>query len=142
MHRRATLGLLPGREAMPVETVKLTGNAKFGLAPQFVAAAPLGPLTVRLGRRRPKARPMALQFASYVEPALLAAIPLSCDYATKAMSALSRMYMNDQYGCCVIAGKAHTVGTWTGNDTPSAVQATDDEIYRTYQSICRPGDHG
>jgi hypothetical protein len=52
------------------------------------------------------------------------------------------MYLNDQYGCCVISGKYHAVGVWTANDTPKVIEGTDQEVYDAYQTICGPGDNG
>jgi hypothetical protein len=102
--------------------------------------------TVRLGRIKPKARPVALRLGSYVDfPHVKSSPPPDrVDYAAKAMPALKRMYLNDRYGCCVISGKAHALGVWSGNDADSGglIQATDEEIYSQYQSICGPGDNG
>jgi hypothetical protein len=97
--------------------------------------------TVKLGRNSPKAKPRTLRFASYFDPAKVHP-PASVDYAAKAMPALQRMYLNDTYGDCVIAGKGHALGVWTGNAYGTPVQATDHEIYNTYQSWCGPGDNG
>jgi hypothetical protein len=68
--------------------------------------------------------------------------PASVDYSPKALAALARMYLNDTYGDCVIASKGHQVGIWSGNETGTAVQATDAEILQNYTSICGPGDQG
>lgn len=100
---------------------------------------------VKLGRIRPKSRPQVLPFAKYFDPALLAVPPPAVvDYSAKAMQSLSRVYLNDRYGDCVIAGKAHALGVWSGNDADSGgvVLASDAEIYSQYQSICGPGDNG
>lgn len=98
---------------------------------------------VRLGRLRPKARPQALRFAAYFDPRKdRQPPPASVDYAQKAMAAIQRMYLNDQYGDCVIAGKYHQVGIWSGNDTGTAQQGSDNEVYQMYQTICGRGDNG
>jgi len=101
---------------------------------------------VYLGRRRPtKSVRQQLCFRDYRK--LFAAttpLPATLDYYTKALASLAHMYLNDTYGDCVIAGKAHSLGVWSGNDSDSGgvVLATDKEIYSQYQSICGPGDNG
>jgi hypothetical protein len=130
---------------MTVPTVTLTGAALAGIAPdltpEYLKALPRQ--TVRLGRIRPKARPMALGLAHYLDLDLVAKVlPQSVDYAAKAMPSLSRVYLNDQLGDCVIAGKYHAVGVWSGNDTGLAVQGTDQEVLSMYHTICGPGDNG
>lgn len=56
---------------MPVETVELTGKALVGVAPHIddIAriAATDAALPVKLGRRRPKARPQCLWFGAYFD---------------------------------------------------------------------------
>jgi hypothetical protein len=96
--------------------------------------------TVKLGRIRPKARPNALRLATYLTGTTN--LPDTVDYTAKAQDAIGHMYLNDQYGDCVIAGKGHAVGVWTGNESGTSVIATDDEIYSAYQTICGPGDNG
>ena len=70
--------------------------------------------------------------------------PEVVDYASKAMPSLKRMYLNDRMGCCVISGKVHQLGLWSGNDSDSGgvVLATDQEIQEQYRGICGPGDNG
>jgi hypothetical protein len=126
---------------MSVPTVTLTGTAREGVTPHL-AAADL-PARVRLGRRRLAARPQALRLDAYLDAARgAAAPPPSVDYAAKAAASLGRVYLNDQYGDCVIAGKYHTVGLWSGNDRGEAVLGTDQEVYQSYQQVCGPGDNG
>ena len=64
---------------------------------------------VKLGRIRPTSRPNILRFSRYIDPATAANIPESVDYYTKAQDAISRMYLNDQYGCCVPPGTCITM---------------------------------
>jgi len=98
---------------------------------------------VKLGRIRPKSRPQCLNLANYFDASALASPPPAVvDWTSKAMPALKRMYLNDQYGDCVIAGKYHQVGLWSGNSAGTAVQGTDKEVYASYQKICGPGDNG
>ncbi|HXD85788.1 MAG TPA: hypothetical protein VN641_04800 [Urbifossiella sp.] len=99
---------------------------------------------VYLGRIRPKARPQCLRFAAYLRSEGATPPSPSLDYGAKAQASISRVYLNDRYGDCVIAGKAHELGVWSGNELGegNVVLATDDEIYRQYQEICGPGDNG
>lgn len=98
----------------------------------------------RLGRRRPVAPVTVAAFSRYLDFKALAnqPPPESVDYAAKAQASIARMYLNDREGDCVIAGKAHNVGVWTGNDAGTPALVADATIHRTYQSWCGPGDHG
>ncbi len=101
--------------------------------------------TRHLGRIRPKSRPQVLAFAHYFDASLLTTPPPAVvDYSAKAMASLSRMYRNDVEGDCVIAGKLHQLGLWSGNDADSGgiVLATDAEAHAQYVGICGPGDRG
>jgi hypothetical protein len=99
--------------------------------------------TVKLGRIRPKAPPPALRLALYLTPGATPPPP-SVDYSAKAAASLRRMYLNDTVGDCVIAGKMHQLGVWSGNDAApgGVVQATDQEVLSQYHTICGPGDNG
>ncbi len=72
--------------------------------------------------------------------------PASVDWAAKAMDSIKRVYLNDQYGDCVIAGKYHQVGVWSANDITQGPQqivlGTDQEVLNSYHTICGPGDNG
>jgi hypothetical protein len=97
----------------------------------------------KLGRIRPKARPLALRLGAYLDRSLAAAtLPPSVDYTTKAKAAIAEMYLNDSLGDCVVAGLGHSIGIWSGNDTGNPVIATDNEIQAAYRTICGPGDNG
>jgi hypothetical protein len=74
--------------------------------------------------------------------AALPAPPASVDYAHAAATALSKMYLNDQLGDCVIAGMAHLVGLFTGNAGQTPVTFTDAQITALYSAIGGyvPGD--
>jgi hypothetical protein len=101
--------------------------------------------TVRLGRKTPVARPQCPRFAAYFNPAeMKVAVPAAVDYYSKATASIKRMYLNDRYGDCVIAGKAHQLGIWSANDSdsPGVILATDQEIYNQYVNICGPNDEG
>lgn len=95
----------------------------------------------KLGRApaRVKAAPRLRQFLDFTK-----ALPAPAEYnlSAKAAQALSHMYMNDTYGCCVISGKAHAVGVWSANDNAPIIIATDREITNEYFGTCGPGDQG
>jgi hypothetical protein len=98
---------------------------------------------VKLGRIRPKVRPQALRFSAYYDAAKdTTPPPASVDYSVKSMAAIKQMYLNDQYGDCVIASAYHQEGIWSGNETGTPVLGTDAEVYAAYQTICGPGDNG
>lgn len=99
---------------------------------------------VFLGRIRPKVRGRCLRFAKYLRGEGATPPPSTVDYGAPAQAAIARMYLNDTFGDCVIAGKAHELGVWSGNELgpDQVVIATDDEIYQQYQSLCGPGDNG
>jgi hypothetical protein len=98
--------------------------------------------TVKLGRIRPTTPPECLRFACYRDPRGATPPPAVVDYSAKAMAAISRVYDNDTLGCCVIAGKMHQLGIWSGNETGTPVLATDTEVREQYVRICGPGDNG
>ncbi len=135
---------------MPVPTIQLTGSACFGVGPARpsaeVEAIVAGlPQYVCLGRIRPKAMPPALRLAAYLdEGAMSPPLPTSINRRDAAAKSIARMYLNDQLGDCVIAGKGHALGVWSANDSDSGgvVLATDAEIKQQYQAICGPGDNG
>lgn len=99
---------------------------------------------MKLGRKAPDPTKKTLKFKSYFAMNLMTSPPPpAVDYSAKAMASLSKVYLNDQFGDCVIAGKHHQIGVWTGNDSPDGTAlATDQEVYQQYQSICGPGDNG
>lgn len=96
---------------------------------------------MHLGRRRPRPGKVVLHLRNYLRPTSVAP-PDTLDLSVKAATAIAQMYLNDQEGDCVIAGKAHSVGIWTGNESGTPVIATDAEIQDAYTTICGPGDQG
>lgn len=124
-----------------VPTITLTDDALHGIGP-FVASFASVPQTVKLGRKPPTVEiRKALHLSAYLDLAAIT-LPETVDYHTKSSASLSRMYLNDQYGDCVIAGKYHTVGVWSGNDGPATVVGTDAEVLASYHAICGAGDNG
>lgn len=124
------------------QTVTLTGAALAGVEPGLTPFAAL-PERVRLGRRRPAARAAVPRFGHYFDPKA-AKPPASTNRRETCAASLARMYLNDRLGCCVISGKAHALGLWSGADANpgGVVLATDQEIQQQYRSICGPGDQG
>jgi hypothetical protein len=132
---------------MSVPTVTLTNGAITGVLLddthlRALMAAPL-PSTVKLGAIVKDAPPeQALRLANYLAE-FAAQLPPSSDWSPKAMPSISRMYLNDQYGDCVIADVYHQVGLWTGNDTDQCVTVQDSEVLATYNRWkAGPGDSG
>lgn len=146
---------------MPVPTVQLTGSAIHGVQSHLLGDRLVEqlPVTVKLGRIRPKAvintdryRIRVADDGTHRATPLLRAhfhpdregvtVPPNTNYRAKAAPSIARMYLNNQYGDCVIAGKYHAVGIWTANDSPNVVVGTDEEVLQAYHTICGPGDNG
>lgn len=88
-------------------------------------------------------RKMVAQLAYHYDKAEDVAPPRpSVDYSAAALESIKRVYLNDQYGDCVIASTKHRVGIWTGNESGTVALATDKEVYAEYQGICGRGDNG
>ena len=68
--------------------------------------------------------------------------PASVDWSAKAPAVLKRMYLNDQYGDCVIASRYHAIGFMSAADGGPALEADDKEVLAAYQSACGRGDNG
>lgn len=69
-------------------------------------------------------------------------LPTPVDYSAKAANVLKRMYLNDQYGCCVLSSRYHGLGFQTAADTGTGIEADDQEVYNAYQAACGRGDNG
>lgn len=123
----------------------LTDEAITGLTPDGTMRHSFAalPIRVMLGCVLPAVqRANALRLSDFVNPAALN-LPPSTNYADKAMVSLNRMYLNDKMGCCVISGKYHNVGLWSGNDTDTVIVGTDQEVYQNYLKLkAGPGDSG
>ncbi len=97
---------------------------------------------MHLGRRPPDPNKVVLRLRDYLRITRTTQNPpTTIDFLSKATAAVSQVYLNDQLGCCVISGKAHSVGIWTGNESGTPVIATDAEI-RTAYNFCGSGDNG
>lgn len=125
-----------------VPTIELEGSATTGIIVsdqhRALLTARALPTSVRLGAhvRRHTLRNVP-HLGDFVNPKKLT-LPNKVDWYTKAAESMARMYLNDRYGDCVIAGKAHNFGIWSANDddSPGIILASDDEIYSQYVSFC------
>jgi len=88
----------------------------------------------RLGRKRPVAHGPRLRMARYFDASAITP-PAAVDYSPKASAALSRMYCNDELGCCVASWLAHFVGVATGNADGSPIVFTDPQIVQLYSAL-------
>lgn len=100
--------------------------------------SPYHGFNVKFGRRRGVAPGPRLHLRDYLKFSLPDA-PVSADYTMKASSALAQMYLNDQYGDCVIAQGYHAVGVLTANASlatpPEPFIATNQQIIADYSAI-------
>lgn len=135
---------------MPGPLIELTGAALRGVADYLVARAGRRvedlPSRVRLGCLLSEPQADIPHFRDFWSRSRMtaAAPPPVTNWREKAAVALSRMYCNDELGCCVVSGKAHSLGVWSANDLgpEQTVLATDAEIKEQYRTICGPGDNG
>jgi hypothetical protein len=89
------------------------------------------------GRLIPKVRPK-LRLANYIKdvaPSELPTPPDACSYADKAPNALRQMYLNDKYGCCVVAALAHARGVTHANAGLGELLYSDDDIRSMYHDF-------
>ena len=133
-----------------MQTIELTGDAAVGIVPNgignMMAILKSLPTKVCLGRIKPLVRPGCLQLGPYLsDGAMLAGVlPTSINRREKAKASLARVYLNDRWGDCVFASKAHMFGLWSANDNDSGgeVQATDKEIQDQYFAYTGGRDSG
>jgi hypothetical protein len=67
------------------------------------------------GCKMPDRHAPMLKLRDYMKMAALPAAPTSCDYSGPAMSVITNIEGNDQYGDCVEAEDAHFIALVTGN---------------------------
>lgn len=91
---------------------------------------------VKFGRlpMRPSQHNALPKLAKYMVPRKLPTPPSALDLRSPAMSVLRNVELNNEYGCCVIAAKAHIDGVWTGN-AGRLFATTTDEIIVQYSAI-------
>lgn len=128
---------------MAVPTITLTGRGFTGLDPELLPPTKgVKTLTVCLGRKPPRRAKKAPRLADYLETGGTPP-PDTFDLGAKAQTSIAHMYANDRLGDCVLAGKHHSLGLWSGNDAPNqVVLATDQEVVDAYHRICGAGDNG
>lgn len=98
-----------------------------------VLAPHLGRHVVVGGRRRPTTFSRRLQAHTLLQ-ANLPAPPNSTHYETVAMTALRKMFLNDQLGDCVRAGAAHRIGVLTANAGAPFVYS-DAQVLTEYERV-------
>lgn len=65
--------------------------------------------------KMPSAHRMKLKFGDYIDLSQLPPTPASVDYSGPAMSVISNIEGNSNWGDCVLAEEAHFIGVMTGN---------------------------
>ena len=131
-----------------MKTVLLRGAGSVGLfdpmAPRAKAVLNPPSRQAKLGRLPGKPAAHAPRLAEFLPAGGAWVPPEIVDWSPKALESIGRDFGNRDWGNCVIAGKAHALGVWTGNDSDSGgeVVATDDECVREYHRVCGPGDPG
>lgn len=96
--------------------------------------------TLRFGRKRPVSTGPRFRLRNYLM-ASMAAPPETCDYRAPAVSALSRVYLNDTLANCVIAMVGHEAGIFTSG-AGSPFIFSDAQLISLYSAIGGyvPGD--
>jgi hypothetical protein len=87
---------------------------------------------MRLGKLPPKFSVKALRIERYLDLPALPAPPASRIWSAK----VSRigMMLNDQLGCCAIAGPGHQIETWSANNGQEIV-VPDSAILKAYEAV-------
>lgn len=85
--------------------------------------------TMKLGRKAIKRDSRTMRLSRYFT-AELPAPPASCDYS-KGITQFGMM-LNDQLGCCTIAGIGHALQTWTAN-VSTEITVPDSSILTFYE---------
>ena len=88
---------------------------------------------MKFGRVIPRVTPQHFRLSNYLKAGLPAA-PTSSDFTPKGGSVLRDVLGNDQYGCCVLSGGGHLVGTETGN-AGALFPVTTAEVLAQYTAI-------
>lgn len=91
---------------------------------------------LRLGRTRPApsaARKVSLR--DYLRSASLPTPPRSTNYSYPAAVSISRVYLNDRLGSCVVAGGCHVRGVTSANAGGGPVLFTDADVVAMYGAI-------
>ena len=91
---------------------------------------------VKLGRKEPTAPHGRVMMKELLDQKVLpqVTVPATTNYSTKAASSLHKIYKNDVWGCCVIAGGFHVRGVTSGN-SGSVQLFTDAQVQQDYSAI-------
>jgi hypothetical protein len=108
----------------------------------LIAAKRLGGWNIKMdrpfctGRLQPTEAAIGplMRLARYATPTLPDP-PDQCDYSQAAAASLSKIYLNNRLGDCVLAGIFHLIGIFTGNADGQPLIATDDQIIEAYSRI-------
>lgn len=100
-------------------------------------------LSGKLGRKPMDRERPRLTLETYLDPRLplsragLPPVPLTQDVDRESEVAAWPMYMNDQLGCCTIAGAGHMFGAWTTYAQAVVGEAlfSDTEIVNVYSAV-------
>lgn len=122
------------------------GDDPFGIWKTLSFKRANKPIKVRMGMKPPRPDKKVLRLSYFTDPAKLAeavaALPEEVDYADKAGDSIRRMYKNDTYGDCVVAGKFHKAGLMSAENEVECRVGEDKEVVDQYFRICGPGDNG
>lgn len=132
---------------MPTPTITLTGAALVGIAPHLdhLSKFLLAPLesqsvSVKLGKNAPSAKAKSCAVPAFANYLLAPSPPPAViDYSPKAAAAIAKMYLNEQLGDCVIAGKYHQLGIWAGNKSGTPIVVSDQTVLSMYR-VWNPGN--
>lgn len=92
-----------------------------------------------LGRNRSISEIPKLKMSNY--RGVLPTPPATCDYTGPAQKTLRNVYLNDQYGDCVIAAGCHFRGVTSAN-AGSEVGFSNSDVLKMYKIIGGGGDNG
>jgi hypothetical protein len=94
--------------------------------------------SVKLGRKPQGQHHPPLSFGQYLskKAPILKTPPASVDYTPAAVESLSKMYLNDRLGDCVVVAVQHVQGVLTGNANPPPLILTDSQTKSLYSSAC------
>jgi hypothetical protein len=88
------------------------------------------------GRQIPVAVGPHLRLENYMKLSSMPSPPSSLNLSTLAMACLIQIFGNNALGDCVIAGKSHVDGVWTGNgDAGTPFIATENQVVSQYSAI-------
>lgn len=93
---------------------------------------PEGPF--KLGRTAPPRGLQQLMLSNYLDMNTIPDPPENVDFTGPAGVGLSKIYMNNRLGCCVISGFLHVKGLLTAN-SDKEILYTDDQVVKDYSAV-------